>query len=172
MTPKSVRTTAIISQIFIIVWSILSIIVSFCQDSVIMFWTGGGGLGSAEIDEKITSWAVMVYCAACLLLTVSNLIMCNDNRFNKSGKLTLVPIVMSALTTAVLPIAVQYVNFAQTVLVARVEGSEALVRLGVYNKIVTYLAYLVYAAMIMAIAASAVYTYAKMQNNKVNIEKE
>ena len=164
MTPKCVRITAIISQILIILWAAVSLAASFSQNSLIMYWTGGGGLGSAETDERITSWATIVYCVACLLLTISNLIMCNDAKFNKSGKLTLVPLVASALTTAVLPIAVWYVSKVQTVLVARIEGADALARLGVYTEIVSMLSYLVHAAMVMAIAASAVYTYAKMQN--------
>ena len=171
MTPKCVRITAIISQVFIIVWAVISLIASYKQNSLIMYWTGGGGLGSAETDEKVTSWAVIIYCVACLLLTISNLIMCNDAKFNKSGKLTIVPIVMSAFTTAVLPLAVGYVTKVQSVLVARVEGVDAIARLGVYNEIVDTFSYLVYAAMVMAIAASAVYTYAKMQNNATT-EKE
>lgn len=171
MTPKSVRITAIISQILIILWAAVSLAASFNQNSLIMYWTGGGGLGSAETDERITSWATIVYCVACLLLTVSNLIMCNDAKFNKSGKITLVPLVASALTTAVLPIAVSYVTNTQAVLVAQIEGADALARLGVYTEIVSTLSYLVHAAMIMAIAASAVYTYAKMQNKSVT-EKE
>ncbi len=171
MTPKCVRITAIISQIFIILWAAVSLVASFNQNSLIMYWTGGGGLGSAETDEKITSWAVIIYCVACLLLTVSNLIMCNDAKFNKSGKITLVPLVASAVTTAALPIAVRWVTTVQTMLVARVDGADALARLGVYNEIVSILSYLVYASMVMAIAASAVYTYAKMQNKAVT-EKE
>lgn len=171
MTPKCVRITAIISQIFIILWAAVSLAASFNQNSLIMYYTGGGGLGSAETNEKITSWATMVYCVACLLLTISNLIMCNDAKFNKSGKFTLIPLVASALTTAVLPIAVWYVSKVQTVLVAQIEGADALARLGVYSEIVSMLPYLVHAAMVMAIAASAVYTYAKMQN-KATIEEE
>ena len=167
MTPKCVRITAIISQIFIIVWAAVSLIASFNQNSLIMYWTGGGGLGSVENNEKITSWATMVYCVACLLLTISNLIMCNDAKFNKSGKITLVPLVASSVTTAALPIAVKWVTTVQTMLVARVDGVEALQRLGVYSEIISILSYLVHAAMIMAIAASAVYTYAKMQNKSV-----
>lgn len=171
MTPKCVRITAIISQIFIIVWAAVSLVASFKQNSLIMYWTGGGGLGSAETDERIMSWSVIIYCVACLLLTISNLIMCNDAKFNKSGKLTLVPLIASAVTTAALPIAVQFVNKVQMQLTATVEGGEALARLSVYNSIVAMLSYLVYAAMVMAIAASAVYTYAKMQNKTVT-EKE
>ena len=171
MTPKCVRITAIISQIFIILWAAVSLVASFNQNSLIMYWTGGGGLGSAETDEKITSWATIVYCVACLLLTISNLIMCNDAKFNKNGKLTLVPLIASAVTTAALPIAVQFVNKVQMQLTATVEGGEALARLSVYNSIVAALSYLVYAAMIMAIAASAVYTYAQNQHNAIT-EKE
>lgn len=171
MTPKCVRITAIISQIFIIVWAVVSLIANFKQNSLIMYWTGGGGLGSAETEERITSWSVIIYCVACLLLTISNLIMCNDVKFNKSGKLTLIPLVASAVTTAALPIAVKWVTTVQNMLVARVESADALARLGVNNEIVSILSYLVYAAMIMAIAASAVYTYAKMQNKSVT-EKE
>ena len=101
--------------------------------------------------------------------TISNLIMCNDAKFNKSGKITLVPLVASALTTAVLPIAVAYVTKIQFVLVAPVEGADALARISVYNEIIGTLSYLVHAAMVMAIAASAVYTYAKMQNKPVMV---
>lgn len=164
MTPKCVRITAIISQIFIIVWSVISLIVSINQNSIISYWTGGGTLGSAENDGRIMSWAIIVYCAAILLLTISNLIMCNDAKFNKNGKLTLVPIIMSALTTAIMPIGVKYSTTVQTMYVARLDGVDALARLGVYNEIVSILSYLVYAAMIMAIAASAVYTYVKNQS--------
>ena len=171
MIPKSVKITAVISQIFIIVWAAVSLVVSFNQNSIITYWTGGGGLGSAGTNEKIMSWSIIVYCTASLLLTISNLTMCNDAKFNKNGKLTLVPLVASAVTTAVLPIAVKYVTLRQTLLVAQVEGSSALARLTVYNDIVSVLSYLVYAAMIMSIAVSAVYTYAKMQN-KTNNEKE
>lgn len=171
MTPKCVRITAIISQIFIIVWAAASLVASFKQNSLIMYWTGGGGFGSAETDERIMSWSVIIYCVACLLLTISNLIMCNDAKFNKNGKLTLVPLIASAVTTAALPIAVQFVNKVQMQLTATVEGGDALARLSVYNSIVATLSYLVYAAMVMAIAASAVYTYAKMQNKTVT-EKE
>lgn len=171
MTPKCVKTTAIISQIFIIVWAVISLVASFNQNNIIMYWTGGGGLGSAETDERIMSWAVIVYCAASLLLTISNLIMCNDARFNKSGKLTFVPLIVSALTTAILPVAVKYSTTVQTMYVARLNGADSLARLGVYNEVVSILSYLVYAAMVMAIAASAVYTYAKNHNNIIT-EKE
>ena len=117
------------------------------------------------------SWSVMVYCAASALLTISNLKMCNDGKFNKIGKLTLVPLVASAVTTAALPIAVRYVDSVQRVLVARVEGTDMLVKLSAYINIVSVISYLVYAAMIMSIASSAVYTYVKT-NNTVKNEKE
>ena len=171
MTPKCVRITAIISQILIILWAAASLFASSNQNSLIMYWTGGGGLGSAETNEKIISWVTIVYCVACFLLTISNLIMCNDAKFNKSGKITLVPLVASALTTAVLPIAVAYVTKIQFVLVAPVEGADALARISVYNEIIGTLSYLVHAAMVMAIAASAVYTYAKMQNKPVMVKE-
>ena len=106
MIPKSVKNSAIVSQILIIVWVVVFWIVTLYQDKIIMYWTGGG-LGSAESEYRVMSWSVMVYCAASALLTISNLIMCNDGKFNKSGKLTLVPLVASAVTTAALPIAVR-----------------------------------------------------------------
>ena len=167
MTPKSVRITAIISQIFIIVWAAVSLVVSFKQEIFLKLYIDGNIL---EHTEKSESWAVIVYCVACLLLTISNLIMCNDVRFNKSGRLTLVPLVASGVTTAVLPAAVRYVNHVQTMLIAQVDGSEALARYSAYNIVVTDLAYFVYAAMVMSIAVSAVYAYAKM-NNKSEVKE-
>ena len=56
-------------------------------------------------------------------------------------------------------------------LVARVEGTDMLVKLSAYINIVSVISYLVYAAMIMSIASSAVYTYVKT-NNTVKNEKE
>ena len=171
MTPKSVRITAIISQIFIIVWTVFSLVVSFNQEIFLKFFIDGNVL---EHTDKSESWSVIVYCVACLLLTISNLIMCNDERFNTSGKLTLVPLVASAVTTAALPVAVVYVQNVQLILTGRIEGVNELARLSAYNQIVTYLAYFVYAAMIMSIAVSAVYAYAKMQNpkdEKINVQE-
>ncbi len=169
MIPKSVRITAIISQIFIIVWAVVSIILSFNQEFFLKQFVGESVL---ESTSKTESWSVIVYCVASLLLTISNLIMCNDSRFNKNGKLTLVPLIVSAVTTAVLPIAAGYAVNVQTNLVATVDGVNALVRLSNYNAIVSVLSYLVYAAMIMSIAISSVYTYVRIQNTMTQIEKE
>lgn len=157
MTPKSARNTAIVSQIFIIVWVFALWIVTLNQDKVIRYFS------DVKIDYEfnVMSWSVLVYCVASALLTISNLIMCNDSKFNKNGKVTLVPLVATAVTTAALPIAVRYVDSVQKRLVARVEGTDMLVKLSAYINIVSVISYLVYAAMIMSIASSAVYTYAK-----------
>lgn len=161
MTPKSVKTAAIVSQVLLIAWAAFSIAASIFQDNLLALF--GIPTSIIEDTEKASSWAVIAMCVANLLLTAANVLICN-------GKGVHSPIIMSAVTTGLLPVAVAYLNVLQLQIIARLRGSEAFARMSAYNQVVAFLSYLLYAGAIITIAASAVYAYAKMQDKNSEAE--
>lgn len=164
MTPKSVRTAAIVSQVLLIAWAVFSLTASIFQDNLLALF--GIPTSIIEDTEKASSWAVIAMCAANLLLTAANVLICN-------GKGVHSPIIMSAVTTGLLPVAVTYLNVMQLQIIARLRA-DAFARMSAYNQAVAFLSYLLYAGAIITIAASAVYAYAKKQdkNGKAELTQE
>ncbi len=165
MTPKSARTAAIVSQVLLIAWAVFSLTASIFQDNLLALF----GIPTSIIEDtkKASSWAVIAMCAANLLLTAANVLICN-------GKCVYSPIIMSAVTTGLLPVAVTYLNVMQLQIIARLRGSDAFARMSAYNQAAAFLSYLLYAGAIITIAASAVYAYAKKQdkNGKAELTQE
>ena len=156
-TPRSVKTAAMVSQIILILWVILLLLSSLFQKSIFAGLSGGF---ISENTEKTVLYSGVIMCIANLAITASNALISKEKR-------VFMPLVISSVTTGILPIAAFISNTAQTRLTAVLKGAEALSSLSIYMNVVSLLSYLLYAAAIITIAASAVYAFAKnTMNNK------
>ena len=149
--PKSVRTAAIVSQAIVVLWAVLSFLSSFFQDNFLAYYADSYII---ENTDKVTSWAVAVRCIAALAVSGANMLIC-------SRKSVYMPVVMASVTAGLLPFAVSGMNTWQMMLTAHLEGADALARLSMVNQIESVLAYFLSAALIITIAAGAVYAYAR-----------
>ena len=149
--PKSVKTAAIVSQAIVVLWAVLSVLANIFQDNLIESYMDGY---LSETTDKITSWAVIVRCIAALIVSGANMLIC-------SRKTVHTPVVMASVTAGLLPFAVNYIAARQAMITAHLEGANALARLSVVQQIGSTLAYFLSAALIITIAAGAVYSYAR-----------
>ncbi|MCI7766493.1 MAG: hypothetical protein MSJ26_00720 [Oscillospiraceae bacterium] len=157
-TPKSVKTAAIASQAILIIWALLLLLSSLFQKNILNELSGGW---IYEETEKVFLYSGVFMCIANLAITASNALI-------SKGKRVFMPLVISSVTTGILPIAVLISNLIQTRLTARLMGTEVLAALSLYSNVVNILSYLLYAAAIITIAASAVYAYANNPVNKIS----
>ncbi|MDD6990569.1 MAG: hypothetical protein PUI48_01950 [Oscillospiraceae bacterium] len=89
-----------------------------------------------------------------------------SERGNRKG--VFIPLVISSVTTGILPLTVFISNMIRTRLTAGMMGTNALSALSIYSNVLSLLSYLLYAAAIITIAASAVYAYANNPLNKTS----
>lgn len=148
------RKTSIASQIVIIVWIVLQLLLSIFQRNVILKIHN---LYESMLDEvgKITSYAAIVLCFGGLLILAANFLICR-----KKGRLS--PLLISSITTALLPIIASRVMQIQNIL-AGFESSDAVYVVGAYNSLVNVLSYLLYVGAVLAIAAAAVHLFADVE---------
>lgn len=142
---KFSRSAAITSQVIITVWLAVQLLAGIFQKSLVRYMVNY----SDEIP-KVNSWSVIVLCLGGLCMTAANFMICQK----KDKK---APLIVSAVTTGLLPIAVQIVNVAQlNSLTSAVEEYQAL---SIYSVYVQTLSYLLYVGAVVTIAAAAVYAF-------------
>ena len=149
--PKSVRIAAIVSQSVIVLWVVLTIIASVFQDKILELFMESYAI---ESTNKIGSWSVIIRCIAVIIASAANILIC-------SRKTVYTPLVMTSVTAGMLPFVTNYITTQQALIVVASEGAAAMVRLSSVRQIESVLAYLISAAMIVTIAAGAVYAFAK-----------
>ena len=149
--PKSVKTAAIVSQSLVVLWGVLSLFSNIFQDNLIEWYVGSYVI---EDTDKIVSWAVVVRCIVALVISGANILIC-------SRKAVHTPLVMASVTTGIVPLIINGVQNRQVIMTAYSDGVDAVERLSVVMKIDSILSYFLSAAMIITIAAGAVYAYAK-----------
>ncbi len=155
--PKSVRIAAIVSQAVLILWGLLQLLLSIFQKKIMLQSSIGLSESDLEAVGKINLWTVYALTAAALVFTAVNLMMCME-------KCRITPLIISAVTTGLLPFVVTYLFSVQ--LERYTEGIlndiySVVAALQVYSSLVNLLSRLLYAAAIITIAAAAVYAYAK-----------
>lgn len=146
---KFSRNTAITSQVIIIVWLAVQLLASIFQRSLL---TNMVRFGDSE-TPKVNSWTVIVLCLGGLSMTAANFLICQK----KSKK---APLIMSAVTAGLLPIAARLANMAQFNRLNNADGIENVEALSVYSNYIVYpLSYLLYVGAVVTIAAAAVYAF-------------
>ena len=149
--PKSVKIAAIVSQSLIVLWVISSIIASVFQDKLLELFMEPYAI---ESTNKIGSWSVCVSCAAAVIASAANILIC-------SRKSVHTPLVMTSVTIGLLPFAVNYAKTQQAMTVVYLEGAAAVARWSSVQQIELALGHVLYAALIITIAAGAVYAFVR-----------
>ncbi|MCM1023015.1 MAG: hypothetical protein NC395_03030 [Prevotella sp.] len=156
--PKSVRTAAIVSQVFIVAWAVLSFFASVYQKPLLSAFF----LRDESVFDdvgKVSSWSSVAFCLGGLLFTAANLFMC-------TGKGKAAPVAISAAVLGLLPIAAKGLSLLQNRIIAVTEGADKLTVWSCYNAIASALSYLLFAGAVITVAAAAVYAYAKNRENE------
>ena len=149
--PKSVKTAAIVSQAFIIVWATFSLLSVIFQNSFAGFFASRYYL---ENSDKIIPVVTIIYCFKAILLSAANFLMCKC-------KGICMPLIMTAVTMGVFPIITIAANSIQTEYYAGLMGVEPLMRFSAVSGMESMLSNLLSTAAIITVAAAAVYAYAK-----------
>ena len=148
---KSARIAAIVSQAIVVLWAGLTVLSNLFQDKLLTLYMDSYVI---ENTDKITSRAVIVRCIAALIVSGANILIC-------SRKTVYTPVVMASVTAGLLPFVVRGMTVWQTMMKAKFEGANVLARLNVVQQIESSIAYFFSAAMVITIAAGAVYAYAR-----------
>ena len=148
--PKSVRIAAIVSQAIVVLWVVLSIIASVFQDKLLELY-----LDSYVIENtvKTGSWTVIVRCVAAIIASGANILMC-------SRKTVHTPVVMASVTAGLLPFVVNFISIRQRLIVSMTSIDE-FARLAAVEQIESPISYFLSAALVITIAAGAVYAFAR-----------
>ncbi len=154
MCPKSVKIAAIISQVILVLWILLTILSNVFQRTIIDRFFGYR-LYDTE-NERAFPWTVAAMCIADIVITAANFFICR-------GKCKIAPLVMTAVTTGILQIVCSFLQTIQLRFVSITEGSESFYIMGCAYTIGEMLSYFLYAAAVITIAAAAVYAYAKKE---------
>ncbi len=153
--PKSVKTAAIISQVILVLWIWLTILSNIFQRTISNQFFGYG-LSYIENIERAFPWTVAAMCIADLVITAANFFICR-------GKCKIAPLVMTAVTTGILPIVSSFLRLIQFrfVSLTEVRVSDRFAILNCAYTIGAMLSYFLYAAAVITIAAAAVYAYSQ-----------
>ncbi len=151
-SPKSVKIAAIISQVILVLWILLTILSNVFQRTIIDRFFGYG-LYDTE-NERAFPWTVAAMCIADIVITSADFFICQ-------GKHRIAPLIMTAVTTGILQIVCSFLQTIQLRFVSITEGSESFYIMGCAYTIGEMLSYFLYAAAVITIAAAAVYAYAK-----------
>lgn len=132
------RKTALVSQIFLIVWSVLQLLASIFK----MRWL---------CERNIVSFMVVTLCVGNLLITVSNIMI-----FTKKGRLA--PFLVSSITCGTMTIMMQIVSHIQNKALIVSRNSSLLFFDGAYF---APLSCILYVGAVLSISAAAVYIFSK-----------
>lgn len=148
--PKSVRTAAIVSQAFIIVWTLLSLLASIFQNSFAGFYVSRHYI---ENTDKIVPVVTIISCFKGLLLSAANVLMCR-------GKNVYAPLIMTAVTMGIFPVITSAAHMIQFDYYSNF-GSVIFAKCNAVSSVESMLSNILAVAAIITIAAAAVYAYAK-----------
>lgn len=159
-TPKSVKIVSIISLVSIAVWFLLVALINIFQDNIVSLFIITSFAGE---NEHIFLASTMVHIISAAVIAVCNILMIN-------GKTTLIPIICSGAVTFLNPIISTAVQNNQIILTAKLQGEYALARINAIATFSSFVSYILSAAFLCTIAASAVYAYAKKKgiNNEIS----
>lgn len=148
--PKSVKTAAVVSQAFIIVWAVLSLLAVIFQNSFAGFFISRHYL---ENSDKIIPVVTIIYCFKAILLSAANVLMCKCQSIRT-------PLIMTAVTMGVFPVIVSITINIQVDYYSEV-NSNIVSHFFAVNSVESLLSNLLSTAAIITVAAAAVYAYAK-----------
>lgn len=155
--PKSVRTAAIVSQVFIIVWTLLSLLASIFQNSFAGLYISRYYI---ENIDKIAPVVTIINCVKGLLLSAANVLMCR-------GKNVYAPLIMTAVTMGIFPVITNVAKMIRFDYYSAF-GSGILAKCNAVNTVELMLSNILAVAAIITVAAAAVYAYAKKNQNAGN----
>ena len=141
---KPVRISAYVSQYLIILWAALTVLSLALQDSFVY---------GVENTEPVIVVSVIAQAVSGILIIVANLLLVK----NKFG---VFPLVLSSVSTALIPVATFTSNYVQAKFVA-IKGADYLARFSQVKMTASLILYVLYAAAVITIAASAVFACAK-----------
>lgn len=145
---KFSRYAAITSQALLIGWLAAQLIASLFQKSLL------SGL-IFDNSRKVNSWAVIALCLGALCVTAANLFICREKSKNA-------PLLISAITVGIMPIAVRIVHTAQLSSLnnsADIQADIFSTATVYFSAITAPLSYFFYAAAAVTVAAAAVYAF-------------
>lgn len=150
-TPKSVKVVSIISLVSIAVWLLAVALIDIFQDNIVSLFIMTSFVGE---NEHIFLASTMVYIISAAVIAACNILMIY-------GKTTLIPIICSGTAALLNPIISAAVQNNQIILTAKLQGEYALARTDAILTLSGFASYILNAAFLCTIAASAVYAYAK-----------
>ncbi|MBQ7834324.1 MAG: hypothetical protein IJ385_00930 [Ruminiclostridium sp.] len=151
-TPKSVRLASIISLAVIALFALTTLLINIYQTPIVTLYAGTTEIaaGSSYIFPAET----IAYIAGALLIATADYLMIKE-------KAVLAPLVLSGLAAICTMPAAAALRTIQSILVSRLQGFDFLARLSTLQLFTTYPFYILNAAIICTVAASAAYAYAK-----------
>lgn len=141
---KPVKNSAYVSQYLIILWAALTVLSLVLQDSFVY---------GVENTEPVIVVSVIAQAVSGILIIVTNLLLVK----NKFG---VFPLVLSSVSTALIPVATFTSDYVQAKFVA-IKGADYLARFSQVKMTASLILYVLYAAAVITIAASAVFAYTK-----------
>ena len=148
--PGSVRIAVIVSEIIMVLWVLILLLMSLFQKEIVTALADGMTIDSSE---KLVLHSAVIMCIGSLVITAANGLV-------SKGKGVYMPLVIASIITGLMPIAVYIADTRQRIEEAML-GSERLVYLSLFSVPVSLLSWLFYGGAAITIAASAVYAYAR-----------
>lgn len=155
-TPKSIKTACIVSLASIAVWFLAVAVIDIFQDKLIVPFYPGADFGEDTGRIFLASTAVNIIIAA--VIAACSVLMIY-------GKTTLIPLILSGSAALLNPIISNFAHTLQVILAARLQGEDAIARIDAVTQITSYASYILNAAFLCTVAASAVYAYAKKKGH-------
>lgn len=159
---KSVKIAIIISQGILVLWLLLTVMAYLFQRQIQLLYV------YTDTYENVFVFAhIPQFLAFSAGMAVDFLIL------NKKRSFRLAPVIITSVTAALLPFLNSFCLTGQLVLTARLNGADELALFSSFCEVTAILMYLLFAGLIIALAASAVYAYSKRDFRKHNnIKKE
>lgn len=148
--PGSVRIAVIVSEIIMMLWVLILLLMSLFQKEIVTLLADGMTIDSSE---KLVLHSAVIMCIGSVVITAANGLV-------SKGKGVYMSLVMASVITGLMPIAVYIADTRQRIAEAML-GSERLVYLSLFSVPVSLLSWLFYGGAVITIAASAVYAYAR-----------
>lgn len=148
--PGSVRIAVIVSEIIMVLWVLILLLMSLFQKEIVTALADGMTIDSSE---KLVLHSAVIMCIGSVVITAANGLV-------SKGKGAYMPLVMASVITGLMPIAVYIADTRQRIAEAML-GSERLVYLSLFSVPVSLLSWLFYGGAVITIAASSVYAYAR-----------
>lgn len=157
---KSVKTAAIISRGILLLWLLLTVMAYLLQRQIQLLYEGK--YFNTEKFEYVFVFAHIPQLLAFAAGMTADVLM-----LNKKRSFRLAPVIITSVTAALLPLLNSSCLNGQSVLTARLEGADKLVSLNCFCEVTETLIYFLFAGLIIALAASAVYAYSKRDFQKL-----